>query len=126
MRRACSKNPVPTSRLCLEGNGGTPLLLVTTELEVLASLEGELVLGLADSALETEDNLLGGLSLLVEDRLGLTTVTGLLSVVSSLSLGGKRVLALLVLGNLVGGVLPASLTLAVGSSGLGDVDHFDS
>lgn len=96
-----------------------------------------------------------GLSLLVEDRLGLTTVTGLLScitlsvgsnndtsiyppfphlpssnpdhplpfpstglkiqltVVSSLSLGGKRVLALLVLGNLVGGVLPASLTLAV-------------
>lgn len=59
MRRACSKNPAPTSRLCLEGNGGTPLLLVTTELEVLASLEGELVLGLADGALETEDNLLG-------------------------------------------------------------------
>lgn len=59
MRRACSKNPAPTSRPCLEGNGGTPLLLVTTELEVLASLEGELVLGLADGALETEDNLLG-------------------------------------------------------------------
>lgn len=59
MRRACRKNPAPTSRLCLEGNGGTPLLLVTTELEVLASLESELVLGLADSALETKDNLLG-------------------------------------------------------------------
>lgn len=36
-----------------------------------------------------------------------------LTVVSSLSLSGKRVLALLVLGNLVGGVLLASLTLAV-------------
>jgi hypothetical protein len=43
----------------LEGDGGTTLLLVTAELEVLASLEGELVLRLARGALEAEDDFLG-------------------------------------------------------------------
>lgn len=37
----------------------TPLLLVTTKLKVLASLQGELVLGLARGALESEDDFLG-------------------------------------------------------------------
>jgi hypothetical protein len=64
---------------------------------------------------EPEDDLLGGLGLLVEDGLGLTSVTGLLSVVTPLSLGEDRVLTLLVLGHLVRGVLLASLALAVGS-----------
>lgn len=54
---------------------------------MLAALQGELLLGLAGTALETEDNLLGGLGLLVEDRLGLTTVTALLPVVTTLTLG---------------------------------------
>lgn len=54
---------------------------------MLAALEGELCLGLALCALESQDDLLGGLCLLVEDRLGLTTVTGLLSVVTTLTLG---------------------------------------
>jgi hypothetical protein len=54
---------------------------------VLAALQGELLLGLALSALKTQDNLLGGLSLLVEDGLGLTTVTALLPVVTTLTLG---------------------------------------
>jgi hypothetical protein len=54
---------------------------------VLAALQGELLLGLAGSALETEDDLLGGLGLLVEDGLGLTTVTALLPVVTALTLG---------------------------------------
>ena len=54
---------------------------------MLASLESELLLGLAGSALQTQDDLLGGLGLLVEDRLGLTTVTGLLTVVTTLTLG---------------------------------------
>lgn len=57
------------------------------KLEVLAALQGELLLGLASSALETQDDLLGGLGLLVEDRLGLTTVTTLLSIVTTLTLG---------------------------------------
>ena len=56
------------------------------QLEVLAALQSELLLGLALSALETKDDLLGGLGLLVEDRLGLTTVTGLLTVVTTLTL----------------------------------------
>lgn len=57
---------------------------------MLAALQGELELGLALDALQPQDNLLGGLSLLVEDRLGLTTITGLLSVVTSLSLREQR------------------------------------
>ena len=51
-------------------------------------------------AFESEDDLLGGLGLLVEDGLGLTTITGLLSVVTTLTLGEDRVLTLLVLGDL--------------------------
>ena len=93
-------------------------LLVTTELEVLATLEGELLLVLADGALKTEDNLLGGLGLLVEDGLGLTTITRLLAVITTLALGEDGGLAGLVLGNLVEGVLLALLALAEGLAGL--------
>jgi hypothetical protein len=39
--------------------------------------------------------------LLVEDGLGLTTVSGLLAVVTALALCSERILALLVLGHLV-------------------------
>lgn len=60
---------------------------------MLASLEGQLLLGLARGAFESEDNLLGRLGLLVENRLGLTTVTGLLAVVSTLTLRESRSLA---------------------------------
>ena len=69
-------------RSCRRKQGGN-----VPQLEVLAALEGELALGLALDALQTEDDLLGGLGLLVEDGLGLTTVTGLLAVVTALSLG---------------------------------------
>jgi hypothetical protein len=109
----------------LEDKGSTLGLLVTTELEVLASLKGELCLGLAGSALKTEHNLLGGLRPLVEDGLGLTSVTGLLTVVTTLTLSEQRSLASLVLGDLVLGVLLAVLALAVGTAGLGNVDHLD-
>ena len=54
---------------------------------MLAALQSELCLGLADGALQAEHDLLGGLGLLSEDRLGLTTVTALLSVVTTLTLG---------------------------------------
>lgn len=89
---------------------------------MLASLEGKLALGLALDALQSQDNLLGGLGLLVENGLGLTTITALLSVVTALSLGEQRGLTSLVLRHLVLGVLAALLALAVGVSGLGDVD----
>ena len=54
---------------------------------MLAALESHLHLVLADGALEPEDDLLGRLGLLVEDGLGLTTVTTLLPVVTALTLG---------------------------------------
>ena len=57
---------------------------------MLAALQGELLLGLAGSALKTKDDLLGGLGLLVEDGLGLTTITALLPVVTTLTLGEQR------------------------------------
>jgi hypothetical protein len=112
------------------------------QLEVLATLQSELLLGLAGSALKTQDDLLGGLSLLVEDGLGLTTVTALLAVVTTLTLGeqgglidpssvpvpthlpwcvGYVHLASLVLGDLVLGVLAALLGLAVRPASFGNV-----
>lgn len=106
----------------LELQSLTLLLLVTTQLEVLTTLQGQLSLGLANNTLQTQDNLLGSLSLLVEDWLGLTTVTGLLTVVTTLTLGEKRSLTSLVLGDLVLGVLSALLTLTVGSSSLWNVN----
>jgi len=89
---------------------------------VLATLERKLCLGLACCALQSQDNLLGGLGLLVEDRLGLTTVTGLLTVVTTLTLGEEGGLASLVLGDLVLGVLLAVSALAVSAASLGNVD----
>ena len=101
-----------------ESEGRALGLLLTAELEavgdisiysracerryaLLAALEGHLHLVLADGALQTEYDLLGRLRLLVEDGLGLTTVTGLLTVVTALALGGQGILALLVLRHLV-------------------------
>ena len=57
---------------------------------MLAALQGELHLGLAGNTLQSQHNLLCGLSLLVEDRLGLTPITGLLAVISALSLSEQR------------------------------------
>lgn len=71
---------------------------------MLAALEGELHLVLADGALETQDDLLSRLCLLVEDGLGLTTVTALLAIITTLSLGEQRRLSGLVLCDLVLGV----------------------
>lgn len=109
------------------------------QLEVLASLQSQLGLGLALSALQTENDLLGGFGLLVEDRLGLTTVTALLPVVTTLTLGEKgslyksqwfvRLGDLLRISNLSGLVLgdlvltvAFACALAVSASSLWDVD----
>jgi len=62
---------------------------------VLAALERQLCLGLARVALQPQHDLLGGLGLFVENRLGLTSVTGLLAVVTTLSLGEERGLKVL-------------------------------
>lgn len=96
-------------------------LLLTTELKVLAALQHSLHLVLANSAFHTKGDLLGSLGLLVEDGLGLTTVTGLLALVTTGTLGKLGGLTSLVLGDLVDGVLLALLTRAIGLAGLGDV-----
>merc|ERR1712035_9038 len=101
------------------------LSLVATELEVLTSLDWlhghVLLLIFTVSGLHLEHNLLGGLCLLVEDRLGLTTITALLSVVSPSALAEGRLLALLVLSHLEILVFPGGR--AVGLSRLWNVDH---
>lgn len=54
---------------------------------MLATLQRELCLGLANCALQSQDNLLGGLGLLPEHRLGLTTITALLPIITAFTLG---------------------------------------
>jgi len=91
---------------------------------MLATLQRQLCLRLASCALQSQHNLLRRLCLLVEHRLCLTTVTGLLAIITTLSLREKRCLSCLVLRHLVLGVLSAILALAVGASGFGNVDLF--
>lgn len=50
---------------------------------MLAALVDKLMLALANGAFKTNDSLLGSLGLLVEDGLGLTTITGLLTIVTA-------------------------------------------
>lgn len=59
---------------------------LTTQFEVFASLDWQLFLGLTHSALHTKHNLLGGLGLLLEDGLGLTTEALLLAIVTATTL----------------------------------------
>ena len=56
-------------------------------------------------ALKTEHDLLGGLGLLVEDGFGLSTVSGLFAIVTTLTLSVQGSFTSLVLGHLEGGVL---------------------
>lgn len=49
----------------------------------------------------------------MENRLSLSTITGLFAIVTAFPLSSDAILTLLVLGNLVQSVLPALLTLAV-------------
>lgn len=89
-------------------------LLVTSQLKVLASLDGHHSLGPAVGlhTLQPQHNLLCGLGLFAENRLGLSTVTGLFSVISPLTLCVEGILSLLVLGNFV--KLVSLALLAVG------------
>ena len=90
---------------------------------MLAPLDGMLRDMFASLALQPQNNFLSGFSLLVEDRLSLTTITGLFPIVTTFPLSGDTVLTLLVLGNFVECVLLAFLVLAVGLLGLRNVNH---
>merc|ERR1719266_937435 len=97
-------------------------LLLTSQLEMLSSLDGNLVLPVAGNALQPEHQLLSGLSLTPQDRLGLTTETLLLTIVSSPTLSSLTFSRLLVLCNLE---LAVFVTLgAVGVPCLGNIHHF--
>lgn len=102
---------------------GTSLLLIS-ELEVLGALEDVLDGHLAAGASELQDDLLCGLGLLVEDRLGLTTITTLLTVVTALTLGEEASLTSLVLSDLELLVLVAGFMTAEHLLLLGELDHF--
>eukprot|EP00968_Pinguiococcus_pyrenoidosus_P006797 scaffold447_cov307-Pinguiococcus_pyrenoidosus.AAC.77 len=73
---------VEVARLVLVTRG----LLLLTDLEVLASLDHQVALALALLALQTQGDLLRGLGLLVEDRLGLPAIAHLLVVITPLPL----------------------------------------
>lgn len=90
---------------------------------MFASLERELLLRLARGTFESENDLLRGLGLLVEDGLGLSSVSRLLAIVPTLSLCECRGLSCLVLGDLVQSVLAAFAALAECLPGLGYVHH---
>ena len=87
-------------------------LLITSQLKMLASLNSQ------DSLLSTfglntfkpQYNLLCSFSLFLENRLSLPTIATLFPVITPLSLGIQRILALLVLCHFVGLVLPTLLT----------------
>jgi len=99
-------------------------LLLISQFEVLGALEDVLDGLLAAGAGELKDDLLGGLSLLVEDRLGLTTITTLLTVVTALTLSEEAGLTSLVLGDLELLVLVAGDGAAEHLLLLGELDHF--
>ena len=89
---------------------------------MLATLEDSLGRITANGALELQKNLLGGLDLLVKNGLGLTSETGLLHVITTLTLSGERGLTgLLLPGDSVKVMLIAFF--AVSFLLLGEVDH---
>lgn len=61
-------------------------LLITTEFERLATFQDKLMFVLANGTFKTQDDLLSGLGFLVENGFGLTTITGLFAVITTLSL----------------------------------------
>jgi hypothetical protein len=110
---------------------------------MLATLQRQLCLRLASCALQSQHDLLRCLRLLVENGFCLTTITGLLAIITTLSLREQGRLRDILLGGFLGGtyratylsglvlcdfmlgVLSAVLALAVGASGLGYVDLWE-
>lgn len=80
-------------------------LLSTTNFEVSGTLEGDKVNTSAVVTLHLKTDLFGSLDVLLENRLGLTTKTGLLSVVSTLTLSIE--------GSLTGLLLPSNTVESV-------------
>ena len=99
------------NKICLELDHLALSLLVASQFKMLASLNGQHPLGSAVglNTLQSQHNLLCSFSLFAEKRLSLPTIATLFPVITPLSLGIQRILALLVLCHLVGRVLPTFL-----------------
>merc|ERR1719477_455641 len=100
-------------------------LLVSSQLEMFASLQSDLFSELALTTLHSQDNLLCGLGFLVMNGPGLTTKTLLFTFVTSLSFGICSLLGGFVLRHLVKGVFSALGTFAKRLPRFWNVDHFD-
>ena len=116
------KHPEKIS-VTLKLNNLTLSLLVTANFEMFASLNANLLACLAIRAFHTKSNLLGSFSLFTKNGLGLATETLLFTIVTTTSLGEFGVLAFLVLGHFVDGVLVA-LAGAICFTDLWYVNHF--
>jgi hypothetical protein len=81
-----------------------------TQLEMLRTLQAQLLLGLTFLALQSKDNLSRRLGLFVKDGFGLSTKSHLLTIVPTLALGKVGRLTCLVLCHLVVFVLLALAT----------------
>jgi hypothetical protein len=107
-------------RITQSENGASLGDFFLSEDEGLATLNGNHSSSLASTAFKLKGNLLGGLCLLSENGLGLTSITLLFSIISSLSLGSEGSFTGLILRHFVNLMLLAFL--AVCSSLLGCVD----
>jgi hypothetical protein len=103
----------------------TSLSLLSSKLEMLGSLQSQLLLGLTLLTFKTDDNLTGGLCFLVEDGLGLSSESHLLRVITTLSLSEVGSFSGLVLGDLVNTVLAALLSLTVSFTFLWYINHIE-
>merc|ERR1719284_2223245 len=99
-------------------------LLLSSQLKVLGSLDWALVLPLAICALQPQHQLLGGLGLLPQDGLGLTSESLLLPIIPTSTLGLLGLGRLLVLSHLHLDVLLAPGAVSV--AGLGHVNHLEA
>jgi hypothetical protein len=94
-----------------------------TEFKVFGSLEDELFLGFTLFAFQPQDDLTGGLCLLVKDGLGLSTESHLFGIITTFSLRKVGSLSSFVLRHLHHGVLAAFLARAIRLSLLGNIHH---
>ena len=90
---------------------------------MLASLQRNLMLVLANGAFQPQHHLFRGLGLFTEDGFGLTSVTGLLAIVTPFSLGMQTGLSSLVLGDLVRRVFAAFGAWAESVARLWNIHH---
>lgn len=89
---------------------------------MFASLNNQLSLVFASSAFHSQYNLFGCLGLLLKDWFGLTTITGLFTIVTTFTLSKETSFTSFVLCDLVWGVFTATFTFTEGVAGFWDVD----